>query len=145
MEHAGHPALPHRRFQDFGGVLLRVARVDDQRQPGLPRRVDVRLEPLALRVAVGLVVIIVEPALADRDHARMCRSLDQRGSAEVGMRVGLVRVDADARPDVGIALGGGDDVAPLALPRRDVEEAADAALRGRCRALRPGARPGPRN
>ena len=44
------------------------------------------------------------------------------------MRVGLVRVDADARPDVGLALGDGDDVAPLALARRDVEEAGDAAF-----------------
>ncbi len=33
------------------------------------------------------------------------------------MRVGLVRMDADGRPDVGIALGSAEHVAPLALAR----------------------------
>ena len=83
-------------------------------RPVCARRVDMRLEPLALRGAVGLVVIIIEPALADGDHARMVGALDQRRGAEVGMRVGLVRMDADAGPDVGLALGDGDDLAPFA-------------------------------
>ena len=99
--------------EDLGGVVLGVAGVDDQRQAGLPRRLDMRLEALALRRAVGLVVIIIEPALADRDHARMVGGLDQRRRAEVGMGVGLVRVDADAGPDVGLALGDGDDRRPI--------------------------------
>ena len=93
--------------------LLGIAGVDDERQAGLPRRVDMRLEALALRRAVGLVVIIIEAALADRDHPRMIGGLDQRGGAEVGMRVGFVRVDADACPDVGLALGDGDDLRPI--------------------------------
>ena len=99
------PPSLHRALEDLGGVVLGVAGVDDQRQAGLPRRLDMRLEALALRRAVGLVVIIIEPALADRDHARMVGGLDQRRGAEVGMGVGLVRMDADARPDVGLALG----------------------------------------
>ena len=53
--------------------------------------------------------------------------LDQRGGAEVGMRVGLVRMDSDGRPDVGVALGGADHVVPLALAGRDVEETVHAA------------------
>src|SRR5690348_6240457 len=44
------------------------------------------------------------------------------------MRVGFVRVNADAGPHIGLALRHGDDIAPLALPRGDVEEAGDAAL-----------------
>ena len=44
------------------------------------------------------------------------------------MRVRLVRMDADAGPDVGMALGDGYDLIPLALPRGDVEKTADAAL-----------------
>ena len=93
--------------------------------------------------AVGLVVIIIEPALADRDDLRMRRRLDQRRGAKVGMRVGLVRVDADAGPDVGIALGGGDDVVPFALAGRDVEEsrstprARAASSTSSCRSARP--------
>ena len=69
------PVTPPSRTaarEDLGGVVLGVAGVDDQRQAGLARGVDMRLEPLALRLAVGLVVIIIEAALADRDHTRMC-------------------------------------------------------------------------
>ncbi len=44
------------------------------------------------------------------------------------MGIRLVRVDADAGPDVGVTLGGRDDCAPLALAGLDVEEAGDAAL-----------------
>ena len=58
----------------------------------------------------------------------MVGAFDQRRGAEIGMRVGLVRMDADAGPDVRLALGDGDDVVPLALARRDVEEAGDAAF-----------------
>src|SRR5438874_1436920 len=46
------------------------------------------------------------------------------------MRIGLVRVNANAGPDVVVALGDGDDVIPLALAGRDVEETGDAALAG---------------
>src|SRR4051794_33094139 len=87
-----------------------------------------RFEPLALRGPVRLVIKIVQPALANRDHARVIRALDQSSSAEIGMGIGLVRMDADARPDVLIALRDGDDVAPFALPGGDVEEALDAAI-----------------
>src|SRR5262245_54727836 len=42
------------------------------------------------------------------------------------MLLGLVRVDADAGPDIRLALGSGDDVAPLAPARRRVEESLHA-------------------
>src|SRR5262245_16332842 len=85
-------------------------------------------ESLALSGAVGLVVIIIEPALADRDHARVVRAFDQSRGAEVRMGVRLVRVNADGCPDVGISLGSRDDVIPFALAGRDVEEALDTAF-----------------
>ena len=50
MEDAGHAPLPHGALEDFGRVLLGFAGVDDQRQAGLARRVDMRLEALALRL-----------------------------------------------------------------------------------------------
>ena len=127
MEHAGDPALLHCGPEDFSGIRLGLASVDDERQPRLARRVDVRFEPLALRLAVGLVVIIIEAALADGDDTRMIGCLGQCCGAEVRMRVGLVRVDPDAGPHVGVAFGDRDDVAPLLLPRGDVEETRDAA------------------
>src|SRR5206468_5475481 len=80
------------------------------------------------RRPVGLVVIIIEAALADRDDARMIGGLGQYSGAEVRMRIGLVRMDSDAGPDVGFALGNGDDLVPLALTRGDVEEPGDAGF-----------------
>jgi two-component system nitrogen regulation sensor histidine kinase NtrY len=71
VEDAGDAALLDRAIEDFGRVLLRVAGVDDQRKARLASCVDMRLEALALRCAVGLIVIIIEPALADGDDPRM--------------------------------------------------------------------------
>src|SRR4029079_19549733 len=115
---------------NFPGGFVRLSRVDYQWKSGLPSRLDMCLEALPLRGAVGLVVIIIEPALAERNHPRMVGSLGQGSSAEIGMRVGLMRVHADARPDVGLTLGHRDDVVPLALAGGNVEETGDAAFAG---------------
>src|SRR5437763_255699 len=125
MEHAGYAPFPNGSGQDLGRIILSIAGVDDKWKSRLASRIDVRAEALALGVATGLVIEIVQPALADRDHARMIRGFDQCRGAEVGMRVGFVRVHADARPDVRLALGNGDDIGPFALAGRDVEEAGD--------------------
>src|SRR5205085_2537214 len=42
----------------------------------------------------------------------------------------LVRVNADARPDIVLARGGGDHLIPFAPAGRDVEKTADAGLAG---------------
>src|SRR5690606_3195473 len=44
-------------------------------------------------------------------------------SAEVGMGVGLMRMDADRRPDIRIALGNGNNFSPFLLAGRYVEKA----------------------
>ncbi len=59
------------RPKNLGGIVLGVASVNDERQARLPGRLDMRFEPLALRRALGVVVVVVEPALANADHARM--------------------------------------------------------------------------
>src|SRR5437868_1182878 len=64
-----------------------------------------RFEPLALRGPVGLVVKIVQPAFANRDHARVIRALDQSSSSKVGMGIRFMGMNPDASPDVGVALG----------------------------------------
>src|SRR5690349_8919845 len=46
------------------------------------------------------------------------------------MSVSLVRMDSHARPHIRLALGDGDDVTPLPLARRDVEEAGNATFPG---------------
>jgi hypothetical protein len=51
----------------------------------------------------------------------MTRPFDQLRCVDIRMRISLVRVDADARPDVGIGGGGSDDGVPFAFARGDVE------------------------
>src|SRR4029453_6351506 len=102
--------------------------MDHERQARVSSGLDMRLKALALRAAVRLVVIIIKTALADRDHARVVCALFERLAAKVGMSIRLVRVDANARPDVGVTFSDRNNVVPLPLPRRDVEKSMDAAL-----------------
>src|SRR5690606_13313864 len=57
------------------------------------------------------------------DNFPMFGSSAQFLRSEVGVLVGLVRVDADAGPDVGFALGGADHPLPFRAPGGNVEEA----------------------
>ena len=77
MQHGREGALPRFLLQDPRHVVVGVARMDDQRQPGRARRGDVGAEALLLRVARAVVVVIVEPGLADRDHLGMARARDE--------------------------------------------------------------------
>ena len=88
---------------------------------------DVAAEAVLLPDAVALVVIIVEPRFAYPDHARVCGALDQHGGVDVGMMIGVVRMNADAGPNVWIGFGGRQDIVPFAFARRNVEHRGDAA------------------
>src|SRR4051794_25259012 len=103
MDDSREGPLPHLLLEDGGGVLLGIAGVDDDRQPGLACRGDMGPEARALPLAVAMVVIIIEAALADPDHPRMRRALRQQACVDVRMPVGLVRMDSDRGPDVGLA------------------------------------------
>src|SRR6478736_6088367 len=85
-----------------------------------------RAEQRLLHLAVGLVVIIVESGLADADHFGMVGSLEQYRLAKVGVLVGLVRMNADAGPDVWLALGSADHPVPFATARGNIEKSADS-------------------
>ncbi len=51
VQHGGEGALPHFLLEDPRHVGVRVARMDDERQPGRPRRRDVSAEAPLLRIA----------------------------------------------------------------------------------------------
>ncbi len=104
MKNAGDSAFLDGAAENFCSIILGFAGVDDQRQPGLPGGIDMRLEPLALGRSFRIVVMVVETALADRDCARMRRGFDECCRAEIGMSVGFVRVNSDAGPDVRVTL-----------------------------------------
>jgi hypothetical protein len=77
-----------------------------------------------------MIVVEIEPGFADADDAGVPRLGDERCGLHVGMRVGLVRVDADGSPHVPFPLRDGDDLIPFALPRRDVEHRLNARRAG---------------
>src|SRR5688500_785724 len=87
-------------------------------------------EAVALPVAVAMVVIEIEAALADSDDPRVRRPFHQIGGLHVGMGVRLVRMDPDRGPDVALALGEADHLVPFGLAGRDVEHRADARRPG---------------
>ena len=55
----------------------------------------------------------------------MAGPLDQLGGVDMAMLVCLVGMNADGRPDVRLALSGGEYRIPLAFARRDVEHCGD--------------------
>ena len=79
MEDEGEGPLPAFVLEDRHHVVVGAARMDDQRQSGLPRGGDVRAEALRLRRPRRLVVVVVEPGLADGHDLRMRREPDQLG------------------------------------------------------------------
>ena len=90
--------------------------MDDERQAGLARRRGMGAEQLRLARPRAVVVVEIEPGLADADDfGDAPRERDERGAVGVGLGRGLVRMDADRAPDVGVALG--DRPYPLELGR----------------------------
>ena len=95
MQHGREGALPAFLLQNPRHVGVAVARMDDQRQPGFARRGNVLAQALRLRLARRIVVVIVEPGLADRHDLRMFRQRDQRLGVDVQFLMGVVRMGAD--------------------------------------------------
>src|SRR3546814_17261955 len=113
MDHSGE-ALPVHLFAEQGRrVGVGIARVDDDRQAGPLRRVAVAAETVLLPHAVALVVIIIEPGLADTDYARVHGTFDPLRGLDVGMMIAAVRMDTDASPDLRVRLSSGKHPVPL--------------------------------
>ena len=66
MEH--HPRRRALLRQDAQHVGVRLAVVDHQRLAGALGDLDVLTEPPALHVGRGVVAVVVQARLADRDH-----------------------------------------------------------------------------
>ena len=130
MDQAGEGALGVLLLEDVAGLAVGVAGVDDQRQAGLARRRDMGAEALGLLGARAVLVVEVEPGLADADDLGMARRLDQAVGRALPLLLGLVRMDADRAPDVAVALGDGAHLVELVEPRADRQHAGDAGGAG---------------
>jgi hypothetical protein len=91
VEDGGHvrPAT-----EDRGHVVVGLARVDDRGLPGLARDVELGLERGQLCLPGGVVVVVIEPHLAGRDHAGVAQSLTQPLGHLGAPALRVVRVDA---------------------------------------------------
>src|SRR5260221_1810595 len=101
---------PGRRLllgEDLGRLRIGIAGVDDERQASLARRRAMAAEERFLPRPRAVLVIEIEPALADPHHLLMLRQRNEPGDAWVFLARRLMRVDADRAPDIGIALGDG--------------------------------------
>jgi hypothetical protein len=107
-------------------VVLRRARVDDDRLPELARQVDLCLERAPLVVMRRVVAVVVEAGLADRDHLRVRGRLPDRldlPRLEAGRRV---RVTTHDRVDLVVRVGKSErraDAIVIDADRRDAREA----------------------
>src|SRR3546814_17724636 len=92
MDDAGIGALPHFVGEDRGGILLGVARMDDDRQLRFACRRKMRAETRLLTCAIRMIVIIIEPAFAAPDHARLLPPPAPPGGIAMTMLGCLVRM-----------------------------------------------------
>ena len=90
--------------EDVERVGPGVARVDHQRQGPFVCELDLGRERSALDVAGRVVVVVVEPGFTHRCHPRLVEQVDDRVDAVDG----IVRVQTDGGPHLGMVSGDGD-------------------------------------
>ena len=130
MQDEGEGPLPRLLFQDRGHVVVGRARVDDQRQPGFARGGNVGAEALRLRLARGVVVMIVEAGLADRHHLRVGGKAHQLGRGDVQFFRRIVRMGADRAIDLVERFRDFKNLWKLPDPGRDRHHAPDPGSEG---------------
>ena len=59
--------LPHFILKDGKSVILCITRVNDHRKLQLSRDIDVKAKQVLLRLAVGMIIVIVETGFTDAD------------------------------------------------------------------------------
>ena len=96
MQHTDDSSCP-RLADDRARVVLRVAGMDYHRAVRVGGECHLRGESRALRLARGVVVVVVEPALSHRNRAGLEERADLRDVAPCVELDGIMRVDAGRR------------------------------------------------
>ncbi len=123
--------------QDVERVGPRVAAVDHERQPVAVRELDLGGERVPLRLAWSVVVVVVEPGLADGDDAGCVEQVGDR--VDAGRR--LVGVEPDRGEHARVGGRGGDRRFGRGPVAPDRDHLRHAGLAGRPRS-RPRSRRG---
>ena len=110
------------------GVVRGAAGVDDQRLAGRARGADVGAKARALPFGRVLLPVVVEPGFADRHHLGMVGERDQ--ARHIGFfDAVVVGMDADRRPQVGVALGEAAHAREVFQLHADAQRGADVVGR----------------
>ena len=81
--------------------------MNDQRQAGFAGRGDVCPEAGFLQFPGAVVVVVIQPGLADPDDLGVRRTADEVLDRDDGFFLRLMRVNADGAPDIRVALRNG--------------------------------------
>ena len=105
MEDRRKRPLPHFLAEDRRDVGVGVACVNDQRQLEFARKRDLSAKDPLGDVGGRMIVVIVEPGLADADAFGMGGERARRGEIEFWLVGGVMGMGADGEIDRGEALG----------------------------------------
>src|SRR5258708_14543920 len=103
--------------------------MDNERQPRRPCRRYMTTKADFLGIARTVIVVIIEPGLADRDHLGMSRLLDQLLDCHIKLLMRMVRMRSDRTVDVRKSLGDRQQLVEPAHPRGDRHDTADIRRR----------------
>ena len=131
---AGKAPCPISSSRMQRGVFVGIARMDDERQPRLARRLDVGAKAALLILPRAAVVVVVEASLADSDHLWVPRTRNQIGNRYVEFFMRIMRMRADRAKDIGEAVGDRQQFVVAAHARGDRDHPPDA---GTTRARQP--------
>lgn len=104
--------------------------MNDERQLGLARRLDMDAEALCLDIARAQIIMIIEPRLADADHSGMARDVDELARRHVRLFGGIMRMRADGAEDIPVPLGDRQYLLEFPHPGADRQHEADACFFG---------------
>src|SRR5215813_1528518 len=126
MQHGGKSPPFRFLLQYSRHVLIRLTRMDHERQPGCARGGDMVAKSLFLRRPRAALVVVVEPGLSDGDHLGMAGAADQLIDSDVELLVRVMRMRANGAIDIGKALGDGNHLSVAFDSRRNGDDARDA-------------------
>ncbi len=130
MQHGRKGPLPGFLIEDRRHVVIGIARMNDERQPGLARGGDMIAEAARLRLDRAEIVMAVKPGLADRHRLGLARARHQIGDREIELLMGVMGMRPDRAKDIRKAFHDGKKPGLPHDPRGDGDDAADAGRLG---------------
>ena len=98
------------------GVFIRFSRVNYYRKIEFFRNANLRAKDFTLNIPRRIVVVVIESGLTDRDNARIRSQLLHLIKMPRFSFCGIVRMDANARPNPVMSFGEGDSTTHVIRP-----------------------------